>query len=108
MRVGNTPVSQSEFWWEEDVPGELGAGLSTTSHLKLGWRSLSSPALFGLEGSEKNTTFWMDLRLLPLEPGEILGYGINQNQDKLFRNLSNMIPQQIGDTQHTHMGKKNT
>jgi len=56
--------------------------------------------LFGLEGLEGNAVFRMDLRLPLLEADEILGHGKKQNQDKLYRNLSNMIPQ-IRDARHT-------
>ena len=54
--------------------------------------------MFGLEGIEGNTIFRMDLRLPLLEADEILGHGKNQNQDNLYRNLSNMMSQQIEDT----------
>ena len=45
-----------------------------------------------LEGTDKKPVFSMNLRQPQREAGEIPGHGTNQNQDKLYRTLSNMIP----------------
>ena len=79
----------------------IGAGLSLPPTL-----SQAAAALPCLEGTDKKPVFSRNLRQPQQEAGEIPGHGTNQNQDKLYRNLSNMIPQQREDAQHTHIWGK--
>ena len=101
MKVGSTHVSKSGRGCSWGIWGRPVHHLPPWARL-----TLPCPALLGLEGPEENTIFSVNLRLPLLKAGEILGHGINQNQDKLYRNLSNMIPRQTGDAQHTHIRKK--
>ena len=99
MKVGNT-LSPNQNSVRKRVALGIGAGLSLPPTL-----SQAAAALPCLEGAEEKPGFSRNLRWPQRKAGEILGHGTNQNQDKLYRNLSNMIPQQTEDAQHTNIWK---